>query len=327
MGWKGAVRAIQADMRRAARESERRQKINAKIQELNDAQSTVHAFENYIKSITSIHTECTSKNIDWQKIANQSPPSEPKRTNDNELDARHKHDNFKPNLLNKLLKNESKKIAKLQQAIVNAIAKDEEKHQEKLEQYQNKYALWEKKKNLAERLLQKEPLAYIDTIRELNPFASIEKLGSGVQFTVDDNGNLTANIRVHSDEVIPKEKYSLRQSGTLSTKEMPKGEFNTLYQDYVCSSALRIASELCALLPIERLLINANDNLLNPKTGHIEEQILLSVMVMRKTLASLNIEKIDPSDAMKNFLHNMKFKKTNGFDVVEALKFEIIEVA
>jgi hypothetical protein len=327
MGWKGTVRAIQADMRRAAREADRKQKIQAKLQALDDAQSAVRAFENYIENITSIHTECNSEIMDWQDTANQRPPSEPKRSNDSEEEAQRKHDGFKPRLLNKLLRNEAKKREKLKQAITAATIKDDEKYQDRMTEYRNKHALWEKKKNLAERLLNKDPQAYIDTIRELNPFTSIEKLGSGLQFTVDDRGNLTASISVHSDEVIPQEKYSLRQSGTLSTKEMPKGEFNTLYQDYVCSCVLRVAAELYALLPIERVLINAKDNLLNPKTGHIEEQTIVSVMVMRKTFEALNLNSIDPSDAMKNFLHNMRFKKTAGFDVVEPIAFDEVEAA
>ena len=327
MGWKGTVRAIQADMRRAAREADRKQKIQAKLKAMDDAQSAVRAFENYIEGITSIHTDCNSEIMDWQDTASQRPPSEPKRSNDSEAEAKRKHDGFKPRLLNKLLRNEAKKREKLKQAIIAATTKDEEKYQDRLTEYRNKYALWEKKKNLAERLLNKDPQAFIDTIRELNPFTSIEKLGSGLQFTVDDRGNLTASISVHSDEVIPKEKYSLRQSGTLSTKEMPKGEFNTLYQDYVCSCILRVAAELYALLPIERVLINAKDNLLNPKTGHIEEQTIVSVMVMRKTFEALNLNNIDPSDAMKNFLHNMRFKKTSGFDVVEPVTYEEVEAA
>ena len=108
---------------------------------------------------------------------------------------------------------------------------------------------------------------------------------------------------------------------------MPKGEFNTLYQDYVCSCMLRVAAELFALLPIERALINAKDNLVNLKTGHVEEQTVVSAMVMRKTFETLNLNHIDPSDAMKNFLHNMRFKKTAGFDIVEALTFDTLEAA
>ncbi|MGY4494699.1 hypothetical protein [Pseudomonas sp. TE3610] len=42
-------------------------------------------------------------------------------------------------------------------------------------------------------------------------------------------------------------------------------------------------------------------------------------MQRRSTLNSLNLDAIDPSDAMKNFVHRMAFKKTQGFSAVVAL--------
>jgi hypothetical protein len=327
MGWRGTLRTIEAEMRRSARETERRQKQRAKIQALNDAENTVNAFEEYIEQITSIHTECNSEEIHWEEKISKKPPIEPKHTNDNETKAKNKLDTFKPNLLNKILRNENKRRNALQQNIIKASTKDDEEYQERLDKYRDKYSMWEKEKDIAERLLKNDPQAYIDIIREFNPFTGIEKLGSGLQCNVDDIGNLTINVNIHSEEVIPKEKYSLRQSGTLSTKNMSKGEFNELYQDYVCSCALRVARELYILLPIDRVLVNANDNLLNPETGHLEEQTILSVIFVRKTFETLNLDGIDPSDSMKNFLHNMKFKKTSGFEVVQPQIIKVVEAA
>lgn len=324
MRWKGAVRAIQTSIRSASREANRNQKIQAKLQSLDDSQSAFSAYESYIDNITSIHVHCISDPIDWQSILNQPPPSKPIRANDLESDAQTKFETFEPSLLNKLFNNEAKKKEILREKIATAIAKDDEIHQNNLSQYREKHALWEKRLTLAKRLLKNDYLAYIDTINEFNPFTNIENLGTGIEFIVDINGNITVSICVHSDQVIPKEKYSLRQSGTLSLKEMPKSEFNTLYQDYVSSCTLRIAAELFALLPIERVLVNAKDNLLNPKTGYVEEQTILSVMLMRKTFEQINLHHIDPSEAMKNFLHKMRFKKTTGFDIIEPLSFDEI---
>lgn len=52
----------------------------------------------------------------------------------------------------------------------------------------------------------------------------------------------------------------------------------------------------------------------------MEEQPVLSVAFSRSTIDTLNVEAIDPSDAMKNFVHNMTFKKTAGFSPVSALE-------
>ena len=36
----------------------------------------------------------------------------------------------------------------------------------------------------------------------------------------------------------------------------------------------------------------------------------------------LNLETIDPSDSMRNFVHNMNFSKTKGFSVIEKVELE-----
>ena len=68
------------------------------------------------------------------------------------------------------------------------------------------------------------------------------------------------------------------------------------------------------------IIITANGDLLNTTTGHIAETALLSVVIPRKTLERLNCEMIDPSDAMENFVHNMKFLKTKGFVGVQKIE-------
>jgi hypothetical protein len=67
------------------------------------------------------------------------------------------------------------------------------------------------------------------------------------------------------------------------------------------------------------VIITAKSDLLNTRTGHLEETPILSVAIPRKTLEQLNIEIVDPSDAMENFLHNMKFLKTKGFSGVKQI--------
>ncbi|MOA48903.1 hypothetical protein D3C78_1717160 [compost metagenome] len=74
-----------------------------------------------------------------------------------------------------------------------------------------------------------------------------------------------------------------------------------------------------AILPDDLVIVTALDNVLNSSTGHVEEQPIFSVALSRSTVDGLNLEAIDPSDAMKNFVHNMNFKKGVGFSAVAAL--------
>ncbi len=90
-----------------------------------------------------------------------------------------------------------------------------------------------------------------------------------------------------------------------------------LYQDHICSASMRIAREVFAYLPIDYARINAVSKIVNTKTGHLEEQPILSVLYLPKTIESLNLDTIDPSDSMQNFVHTMNFNKIRGFSVVE----------
>jgi hypothetical protein len=127
------------------------------------------------------------------------------------------------------------------------------------------------------------------------------------------------NLKTNGEDVIPSDIKTLIKTGKVSTKKMPKSQFYELYQDYICSCALRVSREIFAVLPTAMVIVNANGELLNSKTGHMEECTLLSVAIPRETIEKLNIDAIDPSDSLSNFVHNMSFKKTSGFGAVEKL--------
>jgi len=162
----------------------------------------------------------------------------------------------------------------------------------------------------------------IEAIKEFSPFSEITNLGSSVSFSVGGHSTVEATIHIHGNDIIPDEVKGLLKSGRLSVKKMPKGKFNELYQDYVCSCVLRVANELFSVIPDDLVAVTAIDELLNTKTGHLEKSPILSACVSRSTLGSLNMDSIDPSDSMSNFIHNMSFKKTIGFESVAVTRIE-----
>ncbi len=85
----------------------------------------------------------------------------------------------------------------------------------------------------------------------------------------------------------------------------------------MCSALIRVAREALGILPFEMVRANALLNAVNTQTGHLEDQTIISVLIAKNTLQKMNLNKIDPSDSLKNFIHNMNFKKTKGFDMVE----------
>jgi len=124
-----------------------------------------------------------------------------------------------------------------------------------------------------------------------------------------------------------RSKRGITQKGTgLRTKSRTSLKHPyEIYQDHICSCALRVAREVSKLFPIETVIITVLDNLLNTQTGFLEKQPILSVAIPKTTINKLNFSQLDPSDAMKNFICNMNFKKTKGFEVVERIKDEKIK--
>ena len=325
MGWKGALRSIAAAQRRAEREAlkrqrelERQRKQLAKMQELERAAYEVSVYENYIDVLTSIHKDC-GQVWDWKEIQSALPPSKPTKSDENERRAQSNLESYKPGLIDKMLKRVETKRNELATAVEEGKKRDERLYQEALREYEQNYADWEATRELATRILAGEIDAYIDAIKQADPFSEISQLGSSIEFKPYNSKLMEATLHVNSVDVIPNETKTLLNSGKLSVKKITKTRFFELYQDYVCGAVLRVARELFALLPIEMTIVTAVGELLNTKTGHKEEQPILSVAIPREMLNKLNFALLDPSDSMDNFLYNMKFQKTKGFQAVKKI--------
>jgi len=204
-------------------------------------------------------------------------------------------------------------------AIEDGKAKDEQLYQDALNEYKQKYVDWEAIRELASKILSGDVDAFVEAIRQADPFSEISQLGSSVELKSDGSNLIEATLRVNGEDVIPNEMKTLLKSGKHSVKKMTKTRFYELYQDYVCGGALRVAREIFTLLPIEMTIVTAVGELLNTKTGYMEEQPILSVAIPRDTLNRLNFAMLDPSDSMDNFLHKMKFLKTKGFQKVDKI--------
>jgi hypothetical protein len=313
MGWRGTLRAIEAASRRAARDAERRDKARRKAEELERAEDAVAAYQEYLERITTLHV-ATPTVVNWHDLAAAPAPQKPIKTSKHECDARAKLERYTPNILDKLFKREDRRRNRLRTAVPEAIAQDEKDFVDASTAYESAYSEWKNKKDTAEEVLSGEASALLNIIRAGNLFEQISDIGTTIEVRVTDDRGLYFDLNVIGKEVIPDEKYTLLQSGRLSTRAMPKSEFFELYQDYVCSCLLRVAVEAFAATPAKAIVATAVDEMINPKNGLLEKQALLSVFIPRETLSKLNLANVDPSDAMDNFLHNANFKKTKGFE-------------
>jgi hypothetical protein len=324
MGWRGTLRSINALLREAERDARRRagQQLRAERERLaqlerQHAVAAVQEYESYVNRITSVH-KTASTPVDWVRLVQSRPPEPPERTRRHENAARSALATFRPSMLDKILGRTDRKTTALKRQIHSAITADEQDFHTCQQRYKADLLEWEETTERAKKIVNDGP-SMLDLIKEQNPFEAISELGSHLYFKMDETALLTIGVNVHSEDIIPDEEFGFFKSGRLASKKLPKSKYYELYQDYVCSVVLRVAREVCALLPIDAFIVTAEDEILNSATGQIEPQPILSVYVHRATLQSLNFERVDPSDAMKNFVHNMAFQKTQGFKPVSVV--------
>ena len=196
---------------------------------------------------------------------------------------------------------------------------DRKIHKAKIDSYLRDRNKSDEERIFAENVLKCDPKALLSVIKERSSLASVAGIGENIDFRIYDSGELHAILASHSDELVPDFRRKQLASGRLSESKMPKGEFNEIYQDYIASAAFRVAGEIFALVPIDDFYVTCRCEMLNSKNGHLEYVPILSVWFVRKTFERLNMSRIDPSDALNNFSHNMKFKRNTGFEPIEPL--------
>ncbi|MBK8940873.1 MAG: hypothetical protein IPM79_25460 [Polyangiaceae bacterium] len=319
MGWRGALRAIQAEQRRQERAAARRHREvqlqraqmerayrqamaqhNTAMQAQAEqawAQYQIAAFEAYIQFILSVHVDAYETR-DWNALAHAAPPQ---RWNQHEQAAVHALRTFQPTLAQRALGSSAKLHAELEAAVYTARQHDEVAHRQAVES-------WEWYRTVAQGVLGGDPEAYAVVLEHLTPFAELEQLGVWVKTKSEDASYVEAEVVVRGANVIPKEMPSVAR-GKLSSKAVPAAQYWGWYEDHVCGAAIRVARELFAALPLRHVLVHVGAQGVNPATGHEEPQWMVSACLEREPVMRLNFERIDPSDALAALGANTGFKK------------------
>lgn len=167
-----------------------------------------------------------------------------------------------------------------------------------------------------DKVLEGDIDTYYEIVEAIDPFEALVDFGSEFEIGTDDPKAMEVEFNIKAADVIPTTKVELNAKGEAVEKELTKTAYYEIYQDYVCSVAIRLARDLFAILPLEKVLVNAVDTELDTATGKDADVTYLSVLFDRKTFEGINLDKIDPSDSLANFEYNMKFAKTTGFKPV-----------
>jgi hypothetical protein len=205
-----------------------------------------------------------------------------------------------------------------ERAIDQAKAADQARYGAALKEYEAKLEEWTTLQRIASGVLNGEVAAFKEALEELNPFGEIKELGRSVQMSFNQR-YVEATVRLYGPDHVPRATKSLLKSGTISTKPASEAFLHQTYEKHVCSCVLRVARELFAALPFQKVFVHGITELLNPQTGNKEPCVIISVLVPKATYATLNLDNVDPVDCMQNFVHQMAFSKSKGFSPVSQL--------
>ena len=161
--------------------------------------------------------------------------------------------------------------------------------------------------------------SYFKVIEEVGPFDDLLEYGSSFEVGTDDPSIMQVEFNVRSAEVLPTTVLSLKADGSIAEKDMTKTAYFDLMRDYVSSTILRVARDTFALLPVQTVIIHAQDVQVNSATGQDEEFTLVSAMITRNQIGGINFERVDPSDCLTSFKCNEKFRKTEGYAPVDRI--------
>ena len=169
----------------------------------------------------------------------------------------------------------------------------------KPEQYSDEEYAYLKSK--AEAVITGDINTYFTLLQDINPFDDLQEYGSEFEFGTDDPRMMVV-------------EYLIKDNYLRSGKNLSKEENSLNYQDFVCGTTLRVARDLFSLLPLRKVIIHVKEK------GLFQSKTILSVAFEYGQFSNLDFSRLDPSDTIETFTHNMDFLPNRGFEKVEELE-------
>lgn len=267
---------------------ERLQREQEKQEEIEQAKREVERFEAHLDMLVSVHEEVNDP-IDWHELLESSPSFVYGTDGPYVIEAQEQIEQYKPTLRDRIFNRTDARKRILTTAVETAKENDEQL-----------YTDWRDSVRLSESVLEGDRAPWNEVIETSNPFEDINDLGSSVQVKFSPTApSVEVNLNIRNKEVVPTKNLTLTKTGKLSQRNMAKGKYFQLYQDYVCSCALRIAREFFTLLPIEETVVHVYDDA--PADETTDYGCILSVRITREDIEQTHFANVDCSDTIETF--------------------------
>jgi hypothetical protein len=314
------LRRMERDAQRRQRDLQRRSAERARLEERELAELEVELYESRLELLKTVHHDANTP-VDWNKVSNMPRPVEPNPLDQPTTALATKIENYRPAPWLETLG-----IAALWRWWLNrqhrtALATSYDRYRTELTLYNEAVQRWQEGQEAAGIAVGRIVERYPEICDAVGSFDELEERGATVE--VEGNTEFPDRIRivlvVAERDIVPAMIPKVTARGKLSEKDMPKGQANEIFQDYLCGCALRAGREALAVLPVDLVMVDVQTSLLRPETGRSGICTVLSIALDRASMSGINFEHADPSDATKLFRHEMKFKKTAGVEPVESL--------
>lgn len=260
--------------------------------------------EDMLEMLKSAHKHCC-REISWQGVNDMKPPFDMNSYGPNKTQAVERYENYEPGFMEKIFKFlKDKKKDKLLQDIEDAEKKDSVLCSE--------YKILHE---LSTNIIEGNIDSYFQVIDEMRPFDNLLKCGSSIEIGTNDSNSIEVEFNADSENVIPKSIFNKDINDSEDT-EITYYEF---VEEYVCSSILYIAKSIINLIPVNKVVIHVTDNVIDMDKGVKDNITILSIVFDRETLNKLNMNTINPIDALDYFICNIRHQKTSGFRSVERI--------
>ncbi|WP_028829982.1 hypothetical protein [Proteocatella sphenisci] len=283
--------------------------INGNIEEYKgDAKTAINEYKKVMDMITEIHRN-SDESIDWNYVYKSPEPFNINALGPNALEVKEQIDNYIPTASEKIFKTKlEKKLSNMKNDLRKAMEKDEET-----------YNGWRTLVDLAGEVLRGNIDAYFEVINEMRPLDDLLEFGVDFEFGSNSSDTIHVEYVADSSNTVPFFELSLSSNGKLQKNNFKRSQHNEIIRLYIAASAIRIAKDMFALLPIEKTVVHIVDDYINEVITKKERVTVLSVEFERDKLEKAEMKNKDPLEILKGFNHNMKFTKAYGFSPVDRI--------
>ena len=295
---RGVVRTLRA----IERDAQRREKLRV----AHMAADAAGAYAELIRGLVEAHRVAFSRR-DWS-LGREQPGAEPLRTNAAEGAAVATRDAYRPGALSRALGIAGGRRARLERAVGRAREADERAHREACE------AVGARNARIAAEaaVIALESGPVMDVVEALSAEARLPIALTGLSLEFGGE-HLVALADCVDVDGLPDERVTLLQSGKASVKPLAKARIHELHRDTACALAARMAVEILQALPVETVDIVVNCNLLDRGSGMLERRPVLSLRATAQAIATVNLDRADPSLLIEHLGGRFAWTKRDGF--------------